>query len=385
MERFRICVTGLRGVPEVAGGIETHCKNLYPRLRRLDPTIDVVVYGRTPYVAKARKRWEGIEIIPLRAARSRHLETLSHTLLSVLRARFFEHADLLHIHAIGPAVFAPLARLLGMTVVVTHHGQDYKRLKWNRFARAVLRLGEFSTMLFAHKVIAVAETNAAVLRKRFPLRARVVEFIPNGAAIANESAKGISIFGELAITSGGYLLAVGRLEPGKGFQDLVVAYKKSGVTLKLVVVGNINHSDSFSKNLLDEASDMVVFAGHRGGPELATLYRNAALFVQPSYHEGLPIVALEAMHADLPIILSNIEPHLALGLPRENYFSVGDCASLAKSLDVGNYDRYRVDGRRILRKYDWDDIAKQTLATFVGLSGNMRLKPGAMVRPNIGE
>ena len=50
-------------------------------------------------------------------------------------------ADLVHIHAVGPALLVPLAKLLGLQVVFTSHGPDYRKNKWGRLARVVLRCG----------------------------------------------------------------------------------------------------------------------------------------------------------------------------------------------------------------------------------------------------
>lgn len=44
-------------------------------------------------------------------------------------------ADIVHIHAVGPALMTPLVRLLGMKAVITHHGPDYDRDKWGKFAK----------------------------------------------------------------------------------------------------------------------------------------------------------------------------------------------------------------------------------------------------------
>ena len=46
----------------------------------------------------------------------------------------------MHIHAIGPALLTPMARLLGMKVVFTHHGPDYDRNKWGTAAKTILKL-----------------------------------------------------------------------------------------------------------------------------------------------------------------------------------------------------------------------------------------------------
>lgn len=44
---------------------------------------------------------------------------------------------MLHIHAIGPALLVPYAKLLGMKVVFTHHGPDYDRDKWGFVAKTI--------------------------------------------------------------------------------------------------------------------------------------------------------------------------------------------------------------------------------------------------------
>ena len=118
---MKICAIGLRGIPDVMGGIESHCQQLYPRM--VEKGDSVVVIARSPYV-----------VVSVWTLKHKFLETFMHTFFAILYARIFVHPDVVHLHAIGPALFTPLARLLGMKVVVTHHGADYDRQKWNRLA-----------------------------------------------------------------------------------------------------------------------------------------------------------------------------------------------------------------------------------------------------------
>ena len=152
---MRICVIGLRGLPGVMGGVEKHCEEVLPRVLRADPASEITVITRRCY-APGRESFQGVRRVPLWAWRNKHAEALLHTLLAVLYARFVLRPDLLHIHAIGPALLAPLARALGLAVVVTHHGEDYRRAKWGRLARAALRLGERCAVRHAERVIVVA-------------------------------------------------------------------------------------------------------------------------------------------------------------------------------------------------------------------------------------
>ncbi|MFT6988038.1 MAG: glycosyltransferase involved in cell wall biosynthesis, partial [Psychromonas sp.] len=280
---------------------------------------------------------------------------------AIIYARLFVHPDIIHLHAVGPALFTPLARLLGMKVVVTHHGADYDRQKWNAFAKGLLITGETMAMMFANKILVVGKSLTERLKQQNPKQAHKIEFVPNGAIANfddNVTIKDLQATG-LAIEDQSYIVTVGRLVPEKGFHDLVQAYLLTNIPQKLVIVGSTDHKDEYSNKLLNEASERVIFAGRREGSQLKALYKFAKLFVLPSYHEGLPIVALEAISADTPVLLSNITPNLDIELNVEHYFKVGDQADLAKKLALDIPKAPKAD---ILIKYDWDKIAQQSFS-----------------------
>src|SRR3546814_7362061 len=73
-------------------------------------------------------------LAPLPSPRSKSLEAIVATFIAILYA-WIRGAQIIHIHAIGPALLCPLARILGLHVIVTHHGADYERAKWGAFAK----------------------------------------------------------------------------------------------------------------------------------------------------------------------------------------------------------------------------------------------------------
>lgn len=78
---------GLRGVPNVQGGVEKHVEEL----ARLYVTKDwdVEVIGRRPYLEKKQPYvWEGVRVTPIWAPTSMKFEAIVHTVLGVLRAGF---------------------------------------------------------------------------------------------------------------------------------------------------------------------------------------------------------------------------------------------------------------------------------------------------------
>ena len=53
----------------------------------------------------------------------------------------------------------------------------------------------------------------------------------------------------------------------------------------------------------------MVLPGYLYGSELAAIYEGAAVFVQPSDVEGLPLTLLEALSYRIPVVASDIDPH----------------------------------------------------------------------------
>jgi glycosyltransferase involved in cell wall biosynthesis len=366
---MKVAVLGVRGMLNVQGGIETHAEELYERLVRLG--VDVEVMVRTPYVARQRRAHGVIRMRRLWSPTTSGIEPLVHSVLGVIYAAF-TRPDLLHIHAVGPAIVTPLARLLGLRVVVTHHGPDYERDKWGPLARLALRLGERLGMRYAHARIAVSGTIATQIRTRF---GRDADFIPNGVA-AGELQSATDELERLGLTPRRYFLQVSRIVPEKRQLDLIEAFAAvQPAGWSLVLVGGAGENE-YSRKLqsMAAATPGVVLAGFKKGLALKQLYSHAGCFVLPSSHEGLPIAMLEALSYGLPVLASAIPANLDVKLPESSYFPVGDTAALTQRLraflsDVDD-DAERESRRRWVQDtYDWARIARQTHAVYCRVLG----------------
>ncbi|EMD84327.1 Alpha-D-GlcNAc alpha-1,2-L-rhamnosyltransferase [Pacificimonas flava] len=361
--RRRIFVTGLRGLPGVMGGVETHCEELLPRIGADNPDLSFCVLGRQPYLPDASTEFQGIEVVALSSPKKVSLEAIVSTARSVWYARS-RGADLMHIHAVGPALLVPAARLLGLRTVMTHHGADYDRAKWGRFAKAMLRLGERLGVRFANRIIAVSPSLERSLRRRYPAAANKISYIPNGAPTIDHDESGQDeALRKLGLRAGQFILAVGRLVPEKAFHDLIDAHADSGDTRTLVIVGAADHASDYAAKLQSRASASVIFAGRQPRSMLAHLYRTADLFVLPSYHEGLPISALEAGQAGANMLLSDIPANVDIGLEERNYFPVGDKSALAACLRRPGGD-FAIDAAALAKRFDWSRIAEQTASVY---------------------
>lgn len=344
------------------GGVESHCQELLPRIAALDPAIEIEVVARKPYTPGPPRMFGGVRVTPLFSTRGQSTEAISSTLVGILHA-WRRGVDLVHIHAVGPAILTPVARLLGLRVIVTHHGADYNREKWGGFAKTMLRLGERFGASLSHALIAVAPSLAEELRARFPTSAGKIHYVPNGAPdLGGSDSAEVSLLAELGVERDGYVLGVGRLVPEKAFHHLIEAFRASKRGGKLLIVGGADHQSRYSEDLLQQAGPDVIFAGRRSRAELAVLYRCANLFVLPSSHEGLPISALEAGSVGAPMLLSDIQPNRDLGLPAENYFPCGNVTALTACLRRPGTD-FAVPAKTF-DEFHWDRIAEQTLRLY---------------------
>src|SRR3954470_6545008 len=119
----------------------------------------------------------------------------------------------------------------------------------------------------------------------------------------------------------------GRLTQEKGVADAIVACRAAG--LPLAVAGD-GPAEAELRELA--AGTDVRFLGRVGADELAALRRDAAVAVVPSrYAEILPLAALEAMAAGVPVVASR-SGGLAELVPEEGLFTPGDADALAGRL-----------------------------------------------------
>ena len=363
---IRVTMIGVRSFPWIQGGVETHAENLCPLLVGLG--CDVEVLARSTYHTKNVLEWKGVRYRRIYAPSSKMLEAIVHSFLSVMYASLISRPDVLHIQAIGPALMTPLARLMGLRVVVTHHGPDYDRQKWGRFAKFALRLGERLGMRFSNRRIVISEVIRQIVLKNHHCESQL---IPNGVGlpVLPTEFDALTPFG---LVPGHYVLLVSRLVPEKRHLDLIEAFSKANIPgWKLAIVGASDHPDAYVQQVLQRSSEVagVVCTGLQTGKALSQLYGHAGIFVLPSSHEGLPIAMLEALSFGVPVLASDIPANVEVGLSTDSYYSLGDVDALAKRLVAVASEPITETARSaqrewVSKRFDWRDIAKQTLAVY---------------------
>lgn len=360
---MKIAVTGTRGIPSIQGGVETHCEELFPRVVAMGN--DVVVFRRESYVEKGSandvRSFKGVELVDLPTPRRKSFEAIIHTFRAVIAARR-RRASILHIHAVGPALLVPVARLLGMRVVMTNHGPDYEREKWGRAARFMLRLGERLGTRYADAVIVISDHIRRRLAHNYGRTD--TDLIFNGVPVPVKAETTDYIEG-LGLQPRCYVVAIGRFVKEKNFHLLVEAFRRLAPEgVRLVIAGDADMPDDYSESLKRQAREAgVVLTGFIKGGKLNQLMSHARLFVLPSTHEGLPISLLEAMSYGLDVLVSDIDANTLPQLEENDFFPVGNLdalvAALGRKLSSSPSER-----SYDLSDYDWDTIAAKTMEVY---------------------
>lgn len=361
---MKIFVTGTRGIPDIPGGVEKHCQELYPRIAAKGH--QVWVSNRTPYLVEHIRHWAGVDLIPTYAPRIKSFEAIIHTFLSIIKAVFYR-PDVLHIHAIGPSLLTPVARLLGHKTVVTNHGPDYERQKWGRLAKRMLMLGEKQGGKWANEVIAISPVITEIIKQRCQRKAHLIFNGVNMPILSSNT----DYLQKMNIKPGWYILTVARFVPEKGLHDLIKVFKAMDTEIQLVIAGDADHETEYSRRLKAEAAEepRIILTGYITGDNLSQVYSHAGLFILPSYHEGLPISLLEAICYGLTVLASDIAANQQICLPARCYYRLGDFKDLEKkicSLLESPFSQVELIHlqKNIYKKYSWDEIASHTIAVY---------------------
>jgi glycosyltransferase involved in cell wall biosynthesis len=360
---MKLIVTGTRGIPNIMGGVETHCEELFQRIAHNN--IDVTVIRRKNYARDKLTQWKGVCLFDIESPKKKSLEAIIHTLRAINTAKRLR-ADIIHIHAIGPALLTPYARLLGIKVVFTHHGPDYDREKWGKAAKMVLKIGEWMGCRFANEIIVISNVIRNLIVKKYGRND--VHLIYNGV-VKPEFTDIPEYFNELEIEAGKYILSMGRFVPEKNLHHLIEAFNKiDNKGCKLVIAGDSDFDDEYSNSLKHLAKNSgAILTGFIRGEKLHSLLSHARCFILPSSHEGLPIALLEAMSYQLPVIVSDIPANLEVRLNKECYFNTGNVTQLAEKIQQIINTEYH-NSEYDMTPYNWDTIAEQTMKVYKKLA-----------------
>lgn len=377
-KKLKIAMIGQKTVPSGNGGIERVLTHLCPLL--VARGLQVTCFNRRGeqhggYEPFSSTEYFGVHLKQVPAPQS-GFGTVLYAFLATLRA-CAGGCNILHYHAEGPASLLWVAKLFGKKCVVTVHGLDWMREKWNGgFAAKYIRFGEKLLAAKADAVIVLSQSAKRYFEKTYN---RQTILIPNGADCSTPRPCNL-IEQQFGLHAGDYFCTVCRLTPEKGLDSLIDAHKIAKTGKKLVIAGGPGASADYVKHLQQKAAadKSILFTGFISGPLLEELYSNAFAFVLASSVEGMPLSLLEAMACGSAVIGSDIEEIQEVAGRCGLIFPCGDANALAACMQRFCADEtLRQDCRQkslqeIQGRYSWDKVADETANLYASLMEEKR-------------
>lgn len=355
------------------GGIEIVVKELCTRL--VQDGYPVTCYNRSGHHVSGaeydqKTEYEGICQKKVPTIEGKGLAAVSSSFFAALFSAMGRY-DVVHIHAEGPAFFAWLPKLFRKRVVVTIHGIDWQREKWKSgFGSKFIRQGEKNAVKYADEIIVLSKGVQTYFKDTY---GRETRFIPNGVN-RPELRAARQIAAKFGLEKDSYILFLGRLVPEKGIRYLVEAFKQVKTDKKLVIAGGSSDTESFMEELkeLAKSDERILFTDFVQGEILDELYSNAYLYTLPSDLEGMPLSLLEAMSYGNCCLVSNIPECTEVVEDKALIFKKSDVNDLRKKLQEACDEPEKVKALKeeaadfICRKYNWDEVVKETLELYEG-------------------
>ncbi len=216
------------------------------------------------------------------------------------------------------------------------------------------------------------------LQRLFGLPFEKINVVPNGVNmnLFNGVERDYVFRRKYAMDNEKIILFMGRLVYEKGIQNLISAMPKilAGYNdAKLVICGKGGMVEELKAQVNAMGiSNKVCFAGYMGGKDVQKMYKCADVAVFPSTYEPFGIVALEAMLAENPIVVSDIGGLNEIVTHRENGMKAycGNANSFADSILEVLYDHklgsdmVRKAKNKVRNEYNWSKIAQDTHFTY---------------------
>jgi len=292
-------------------------------------------------------------------------------------------ADVVHVNGIWHPVFhwsARAARRSGAKVIIQPHGmlepwsmahqRVKKRLAWWLYQARDLALTD--------ALVATSEDELLNLR-RLGLR-QPVALLPNGVHLPDAGAPNPERNVAMQVAARQrHMLFLSRLHPKKGVELLLEAWaalRPPGWMLTIAGTGDAAYLAFLSERAQSlQLGSEVRFVGELLGEAKWRAYRNADVFVLPTFSENFGVVVAEALAHGLPVITTKAAPWNSLGIHQCGWWiDVGrdpliGALQQAISLDDDTRSEMGKRARDLAATFDWRQIAESTAEVYRWLAG----------------
>jgi glycosyltransferase involved in cell wall biosynthesis len=357
-----IAILGTVGVPANYGGFETLAQNLvkYHDATSLPAPITVYCSSKSyPYRERSFLSAQ-LKYVPLHANGA---QSILYDIVSLFSA-VWNRYDVILLLGVSGAIALPLVRIFSSARVITNiDGIEWRRQKWQGWAKRFLRFSEKMAVRYSHEVIADNAAIAEYVKQAYGVGSHVIAYGGDHAMSVDATTLDEYNLPEI------YAFSVCRIEPENNVHVILKAFSKLSA-FPLVIVGNWNNSE-YGRSLRERYAsyenvhllDPIYDLG-----KLKSLRIRASVYVHGHSAGGTNPSLVEGMHFSKAILAYDCNYNRSTTEDKALFFS--DCEELQQlvvSLDKTVAEKVGRDMLEIAnRRYTWRIVAEQYFALLGG-------------------
>jgi glycosyltransferase involved in cell wall biosynthesis len=351
----------------IKGGAEAIVRNLSIKLNEIGAQTDVMTFNMNrkwnpSWQAKIEKI-DGITVFKIPALNWFPIEhsdriTLGINLIPGRFRNYLKNYDIIHFHG-GDLTFPLFSYTVKKPKIFHLHGFSinfYKRYFLSRF-------------ILKHVADLYISISKLMLRQliELGLPKNKVRYLPNGVDV--------KIFRPSREKEDNLVLFVGRITFTKGLHILLESLRYLEKPIHLVIIGPPDWDAEYFQEMLRRMQNVnkkgmhkVTYLGAQDQTNITEWYQRAAVFVLPSFDEAFPVVNLEALSCETPVVATNVGGVSEVVRDGENGILVppNDATRLAEAIQhlLDNKDiriNFGRDGRKWVVKHFSSEVIVRRL------------------------
>jgi glycosyltransferase involved in cell wall biosynthesis len=249
--------------------------------------------------------------------------------------------------------------------IITIHDVTLDTHAKNKLKKLAYKISFYINSTKAKKIICVSKFSKKELNKQ-------VRFTKNKSQVVYEGCTFKEASEGKKDNSKNYIFYAGNWKSHKNIEGLITAfeilksqYKYKG---KLLLTGGVSKDHPRPQEMIERSKykkDISVL-GRVSHTKLQHLFKNAKVYVQPSFVEGFGLPVLEAFYNNTPVVCSNTGSLPEVGGKAATYFNPKDTADMAYKINKALRTKtHNTDNmQKQLAKFSFRNMAKRTLKLY---------------------
>ncbi len=349
---IKVAIIGTQGVPARYGGFESLVENLLGE--NCPEDVEYTVFCSSKDMPERLSYYKGanLEYIPLKA---NGLQSVPYDIISMCKV--LRGYDVILVLGVSGCLFLPIFhKLNSKKLIINIDGMEYKRNKWNKFVKRILKKSEALAVKYADVIITDNKAIRDYVAMEYGKRSKLIAY--GGDHVMRELPEGFadSTLQKYGLKKKDYAIAVCRIEPENNCDMVLEAFSNSN--RHLVYIGNWNHN-VYSQELRRK------YSGYKNIQMLDAIYdldilfalrSNAGVYIHGHSAGGTNPSLVEAMFFGIPIISFDVVFNRATTANQAYYFHNSDeLLAILRRSDLDGTNMKKIAKER----YTWKTISKQ--------------------------